>query len=215
MAASATFGKAPVLWHSADYCRRVFVVPFLGVSFGIASEWSSGNLRDYVAKNTEPTDRNLCVGLKSVRWWSMVSRGRSRAARNQTFLSVVWPGVHNNPTKFGDLGSLLFHPGFSHISTSFPISTPNPHIFDLTSSLSLLGDLTLGTNGIDDNVLSSYASPAVVRPSTSPTFTGTLNPILFEEMGAGHWTYQNIFTSGSSCFVTSQGRPPVDNCFGG
>ena len=57
----------------------------------------------------------------------------------------------------------------------------NPQIFDLVCSLPLLEDLTLAIRGIESEDLDDGSPPALIRPSTSPVLTGTLEiPLLLK-----------------------------------
>lgn len=118
----------------------------------------------------------------------------------------------SNPARFSDPRSLAPLRRFSPILRYLRILSnthPNSQIFDLISSLPLLEDLNLGTNGIYDNVPNSDVSLTVVQPSAIPYSKG------WGPSRAGWWAYQTVLTSGSPCFVTSQGIHPVDNSFGG
>ena len=97
--------------------------------------------------------------------------------------------VRGNPTNVGDLESITLTPyhGFSPTLKSLRVffnTLPNPQIPDLISTLPILENMSLVTNGFDiDDVFSFDAPPTVAQPSTSPPFTGSLDLTLFGGMG--------------------------------
>ena len=98
------------------------------------------------------------------------------------------PRAHSNPpSRPNYLGVSLvpfhrFSPILKHLRI-LSTTLQNSQIFNLISSLPLLENLTLGINGIDDSILNSDVPPTVLRPSTSPTFTGNLDLTVFKGMG--------------------------------
>ena len=73
-------------------------------------------------------------------------------------------GVHTNPAKYGDpvvpcpVSRTLTHPKISP-----HLFHPPSQISDMICSLPLLGDLTLGISGVDDDILSFNAPLRVVH----------------------------------------------------
>ena len=106
----------------------------------------------------------------------------------RTISRIARSRAHSNPPprpNYLGVSLVPFH-GFSPILRYLRIlstTLQNSQIFDLISSLPLLENLTLGINGIDDNVLNSDVLPTVLRPSTSPALTGALDLALFKGMG--------------------------------
>ena len=135
--------------------------------------------------------RTLLVGCPKVATVVDADEG----ARIQAFFHAVRSVVRGDPTRPNNPVDLIPFHGFSPILESlrvFSNTLPISQVFDLISSLPVLKNLTLVTNGVDVvDVLTPGVPMTVVQPPTSPAFTGTLDLTVFKGMGS---TTRHLFS---------------------